>query len=380
MSQVEILPPFLYRQPRMEHIEDVGKYVPGGYHPVDIGDIIGTSDQSYEVIHKLGYGGFSTVWLVRSCGDMHSYFALKILCADVPNVNELNVLQYLRKSASPHANVVTLHDSFKVSGPNGEHHCLVFPVLDPSLQNPRVADALPGPTRYQVCCQVTSAIAFLHGQGICHGGSIKAEDLKLPNGSYSPHAPKQVVQTPEFSGLDYSSLAFVRIVVFGQAFFADRPPPSLGVPIDFFPPELCFGYLPSTKSDIWQLACILYIVHAKVPMFSTFFRIFGILIGTVVGYLGPLPQQWKGRFMFEKYGYREPGRAQSRTEPAWWFEDKHSEKSIDSRLFQEAPHLSVRQKGEYVRLLHDMVAYEPEQRLSAADAVQRLRSAAFLDE
>lgn len=208
-------------------------------------------------------------------------------------------------------------------------------------------------------------------------GPIKAEDLKLPNGSYSPHAPKQVIQTPDLSGLDYSLLTRIRIVDFGQAFFADRPPRSLGIPIDFFPPELCFGYSPSTKSDVWHLACVLYMVHCRLPMFPTFFPIFEVLIGTIVGYLGPLPQHWKGRFMFDEYGYREPGQAQNRTEPAWWFEDKHSEKSIDSRLSEEAPHLPLRQKGEYVRLLHDMVAYEPEKRVSAADVVQRLRSAAF---
>ena len=115
-------------------------------------------------------------------------------------------------------------------------------------------------------------------------------------------------------------------------------------------------------------------------MFPTFFRIFEALISTVVGYLGPLPQEWKGRFMFDEYGYREPGRAQNRIEPAWWFEDKHPEKSIDSRLSQDAPHLLIRQKGEFVRLLLDMVAYEPEKRLSAADVVQRLRSAVIMDE
>lgn len=157
----------------MEHVEDVEKYRPGGYHPVDIGDLIGTGDQQYEVIHKLGYGGFSTVWLVRSCGDITSYFALKILCANVADVNELSVLQHLEKAAGPgHPNVVTLDGSFRVSGPNGEHHCLIFPVLGPSLHNRGVADALSGPVRHQVCHQVASAMAFLHHHGICHGGKL----------------------------------------------------------------------------------------------------------------------------------------------------------------------------------------------------------------
>ena len=34
-----------------------------GYHPVHLGDTF--KDGTYEVVHKLGYGGFSTVWLVK---------------------------------------------------------------------------------------------------------------------------------------------------------------------------------------------------------------------------------------------------------------------------------------------------------------------------
>ncbi|XP_044715592.1 uncharacterized protein HRG_10773 [Hirsutella rhossiliensis] len=63
----EPLPPFRYRQPQMACVEDVEKYVPGGYHPVDIGDVIHTGEQSYQIIHKLGHGGSSTVWWPVLC-------------------------------------------------------------------------------------------------------------------------------------------------------------------------------------------------------------------------------------------------------------------------------------------------------------------------
>ena len=38
-------------------------YVPGGYHPVHLGDTF--KNGRYEVLHRLGWGGFSTVWLAR---------------------------------------------------------------------------------------------------------------------------------------------------------------------------------------------------------------------------------------------------------------------------------------------------------------------------
>jgi serine/threonine protein kinase len=152
----------------MEYVEDVEKYVPGGYHPVDIGDVIGTGTQQYEVIHKLGHGGFSTVWLVQSRSDIDrpSYFALKILDAEMSDSDddELRVLQHLREVSGPlgHPNVLTLYHSFKISAPNGEHLCLVFPVLGPSLKPFKILKALSGPARHQLCCQVASGMAFLH--------------------------------------------------------------------------------------------------------------------------------------------------------------------------------------------------------------------------
>lgn len=37
-------------------------YRPGGFHPVYIGDVY---NERYKVLNKLGYGAYSTVWLVH---------------------------------------------------------------------------------------------------------------------------------------------------------------------------------------------------------------------------------------------------------------------------------------------------------------------------
>lgn len=108
--------------------EDVQKYVPGGLHPVDIGDKIA----QYTVLHKLGSGGFATVWLVQSSEDSR-YYALKILCASVSDAksNEQEVMEHLGQHEHP--SVAKLLHSFQVTGPNGVHTCLVLPVCGPSL-------------------------------------------------------------------------------------------------------------------------------------------------------------------------------------------------------------------------------------------------------
>ncbi|CAK7275519.1 hypothetical protein SEPCBS57363_006731 [Sporothrix epigloea] len=158
-----------------DEIENVEKYTPGGYHPVDIGDVISSDEHDYEVVHKFGYGGFATVWLVRSGAQSTSYHALKILCADRADYAdpELAIFQHLKKvAATGHPNVVELYDSFKITGPNGEHKCLVLPVLGPGLTKLWASTTLSSAVRRDMCRQVASATAFLHQHGVCHGGKL----------------------------------------------------------------------------------------------------------------------------------------------------------------------------------------------------------------
>jgi serine/threonine protein kinase len=67
---------------------------------------------------------------------------------------------------------VMLEDSFTISGPNGQHRCLVFPFLGPSLQSRRtVVQNLTPSQRHSICQQLASAVAFIHSHGVCHGGT-----------------------------------------------------------------------------------------------------------------------------------------------------------------------------------------------------------------
>lgn len=170
---------FVYRQPRMEDVEDVEKYAPGGYHPVDIGDRLGPEGEGhvYTVLHKLGFGGFSTVWLTR-CSQNEQYYALKILTADLPQSQgkDLTILQGLKDNGFRNSHVVGLYESFEISGPNGTHSCLVLPALGPSLNDLAIKRALSPEMRVQICQQIASGVAALHAREICHGGAVSAPE------------------------------------------------------------------------------------------------------------------------------------------------------------------------------------------------------------
>lgn len=56
------------------YAEPLHRYQRGGYHPVHLGDCFeGTKGRTYRVLHKLGWGGYSTVWAAR---DLRSFFFL----------------------------------------------------------------------------------------------------------------------------------------------------------------------------------------------------------------------------------------------------------------------------------------------------------------
>ena len=52
-----------YSADEHEEEEDREDYHKGGYHPVRVGEVF--KNGQYVVIRKLGWGHFSTVWLVR---------------------------------------------------------------------------------------------------------------------------------------------------------------------------------------------------------------------------------------------------------------------------------------------------------------------------
>ena len=50
-----------YRRSCLDHVEDIEKYRREGFHPIHLGDCL--KGGRYYILHKLGCGGFSTVWL-----------------------------------------------------------------------------------------------------------------------------------------------------------------------------------------------------------------------------------------------------------------------------------------------------------------------------
>ncbi|TKS77083.1 SRSF protein kinase 3 [Collichthys lucidus] len=105
--------------------EDPREYCYGGYHPVQIGD---TLNRRYQVVSKLGWGYFATVWL---CLDLRLGLrvAVKVLKSGdgftQAGQDELALLRCAGGPTSRHPSsqrIVQLLDEFKVAGVNGYKH------------------------------------------------------------------------------------------------------------------------------------------------------------------------------------------------------------------------------------------------------------------
>ncbi|KAJ6593559.1 kinase-like domain-containing protein, partial [Mycena capillaripes] len=163
---------------RYPNVEDLSYYRPGGFHPVHLNDTF--KDDRYTVVHKLGYGKYATVWLVKDA-DTGKYASLKILASNARQSSaEIEVLTRLRASCDGQEEgqgfVMQMLDHFKHERPNGVHLCIVTEVLGPSLsedlEDLYPDECLPPNIVRRLITQIGLGVKFLHSRGVVHGSEL----------------------------------------------------------------------------------------------------------------------------------------------------------------------------------------------------------------
>ncbi|CAG9956361.1 unnamed protein product [Clonostachys rosea f. rosea IK726] len=172
-----------------EETEELFRYKPGGLHPVILGEVLpklGTcvDDQDkkprYRILLKLGFGGFSTVWLARDI-DGKRYVALKVCEGSdrpIQSSTEVEILRHLHQANSDalgHENILEIYDSFTVRGPNGFHTCIVTEVVLPLRRIDQKERASP----QKLVQQLLAGIGFLHSHGVVHGGKAQPWESRM---------------------------------------------------------------------------------------------------------------------------------------------------------------------------------------------------------
>jgi serine/threonine-protein kinase SRPK3 len=158
-------------------VEPIAYYRKGGFHPIHIDDVL---QNRYRIVNKMGYGAYSTVWLVHDLNSERCA-ALKVLAAETSKeVSEVAILRHLNqcqlsgRGSNGREFLMEYLDAFKVEGPNGTHQCIVTEVLGPSIGAD--VEEIYGEERYPIevakklVAQVIRGVAYLHSCGIIHGG------------------------------------------------------------------------------------------------------------------------------------------------------------------------------------------------------------------
>ncbi|CAG7565810.1 unnamed protein product [Fusarium equiseti] len=376
-----------------EGVESLEEYQDGGYHPVHLGDTFGPSGR-YKVIHKLGHGGFGTVWLCRDSVDAR-YVALKVLASEL-NSDDLPDLTLAELDHShPGAKyIATPLDHFSFEGPNGVHYCLVLPVLGPCV-SPDLWEQLDkdaGSALRRFAHQSTQALDFLHKNQICHGDfrpanilmklksldhwsedellakigqpakvSVRTESEELPSS-----CPEYLVPRADLSQFGNEFLTNeICVIDFGESFTFSSPPEVLLDLPDAVGPAC----------DLWALGCTLFEIREQIPLFYMIYDN-DELLAEMVRFFGKFPEVWwiiwEGR---ENY-FDESGKWLRKGED-WSIEvalSKPVEIFDSGGDYKKGPKKSmvtpVPEQELLADLLYKLFQYSPEKRISAEEALQ----------
>ncbi|KAI9676538.1 MAG: hypothetical protein M1817_000697 [Caeruleum heppii] len=252
--------------------ENVLNYRPGGYHPVVLGDTL--KDGRYKIHHKLGHGGFSTVWVARD-SELEQWVSVKIVMADrTYESRELHNLRELAKysrGSLHYGHIVQLLDDFIHEGPNGCHQCLVFELLGPTVHMiindcNEVQERLDSETVLQISTQMLESVAFMHEAGYAHG---------------------DWVGWPIDEDEDDED---IRVIDLGEAFDMNTVPERLAQPGGMQAPETIFTGRFDYRVDLWRAGLIIYHLTVGASPFH-WFRM-DMLVASMIDFVGELPPEW----------------------------------------------------------------------------------------
>ena len=104
---------------------------PQVFFPICLGQVL---HERYLIEHKLGYGGFSTVWMAHDLQEKTDV-ALKVMSLGTWAENEVRIQEEISQHVSDRSHLVTFLDTFLLPRDNDDHHhrVLVLPLMGPCL-------------------------------------------------------------------------------------------------------------------------------------------------------------------------------------------------------------------------------------------------------
>ncbi|KAK1976348.1 kinase-like domain-containing protein [Colletotrichum cereale] len=402
MSTISTMPTSPY-----EHIDDVERldfYRPRGYHPIKIGERL---RDRYIIVHKLGFGSYSTLWLARD-EQLAKYVAIKVGAVDNSS-KEVDILS--RFSACTVENVQLggsliplILDCFNLDGPNGTHPCSVTAPARCNLAE--VLEPGSGPFQLRVArslaAQLAIAVAYVYHLGYVHGdihmGNIL---LLLPSldhlsaeqlyEEFDPPEPEHVVRVdgqPLSSGVpprvyppiwlgkpgNEVTLPEAKLVLadFGTAFCpAQESRFESYTLLQIRPPEARFE--PTTPlsyaSDIWSLGCVIWGILGVRPFLDNW--LFGPDDATTdqVDALGSMPDEWWETWEGRSKGFSENGKPKMGREVRT-FDQRFQDAIQEPRRRRGLETMNDSERDALFNMIRGILVFKPGDRLSAEEVLR----------
>ncbi|KAI1425064.1 kinase-like protein [Xylaria sp. FL1777] len=362
--------------------EPAEMYLRDFYCPLRIGQELGGGPW-FRIEHKLGWGGYSTVWLARNLAD-GGLVALKVMSPGWRGDHERRINdEIIRKTRQDLSNhLIISQAAFYIPGRRGNSHgVLVFPWRGPSLQI--ACFLLPASLRVPAAKHLLLGLKHLHHAGIIHS-DINAGNAMWDIGSESDHwstatlyqrlgRPRKILLPEEVGGGELvepiqipESMLQPKLHLgdFGHSLiYGTTPKNPLQLPLLFCAPERFHGENPSFASDMWSFTCVFAQLYLGVEI--TYGDGLGF-VSRLVGALGPFPAHWRGSYPDNK-GYD------------WWYDQtgqmprSHHPSDLETlehRIDRCRPEISPRERELVLEVFRKGFEYIPEKRITAAQLLE----------
>ncbi|KAF8624835.1 hypothetical protein AX15_005718 [Amanita polypyramis BW_CC] len=181
--------------------ESPADYNAGGYLPIKVNDPF--KNNRYRVVRKLGWGHFSTVWLVKDA--QQGYSALKVVksagrYAETAR-DEIKLLSRVQSFSPNHpgrSHIVSYLDSFTHQGMESSHICIVFEPLGENLLAliERHKKGVPRALVRSIVKQILLGLEYLHDECDLVHTDIKPENILISIPDIENHIQNELSQSP----------------------------------------------------------------------------------------------------------------------------------------------------------------------------------------
>ncbi|KAE9367687.1 kinase-like protein [Stipitochalara longipes BDJ] len=307
------------------------------YYPIYIGNVLA---QRYRIEHKLGHGGFSTVWMAHDIVTKKDV-ALKVstLPRDAADP-ESTMHNEIRQRVQDTSKLLLSCGTFTLPSPNGHHRVLVFPLRGPNLHSCFASMSMAD--RMSAAKQVLQALKCLHDANIVHR-DLNDKNIMcgiVPLDAYDIKMKYQYLGRPRKIPLQTKAGMKGELV---------RPRPQS--PSAWCAPERFHNINPSAASDMWSYMCVFTELYLGTLPWS----IYGDALPGMVKVLGPLPWLWHNY-------YHQP----TRKEASWYDPKKQREFTLEAMIARTRPDVSSTERAHVLSFMLRGFSYEPQHRITAA--------------